>query len=162
MQVYNQTLPRGKLLMSIHAESVIQVQTLRNRANRITLDIGGEGRRAAAINLNRSRYKTLGPHRGDAIPRLIVGRADAIPLADDSVARVVVERTPLSTAALAEIARVVVPGGVVILAHVPLERGDRHARAIDALAGFVQRRSARLFGQSVQVTRIRLAVDDSH
>jgi ubiquinone/menaquinone biosynthesis C-methylase UbiE len=147
--------------MPIIAEYAGQVQTLRNRTNRITLDIGGEGRRAAAINLNRSRYKTLGPKRGELIPRLIVGRADAIPLADDSVARVVVERTPLNPAALAEIARVVSPGGVIVLAHVPLDHGDRHARAIDALAGIVQRRSARLFGQSVQVTRIRVAANDS-
>lgn len=133
------------------------MQTLRNRTKRITLDIGGEGRRAAAINLNRSRHKTLGPNRGTVIPRLIVGRADAIPLADRSVARVVVERTPLSPAALAEIARVILPGGVVLLAHVPLEKEDRHARAIGALAGPVRRRSARLFGQTVQVTRIRIA-----
>lgn len=143
--------------MPIQAKSAGQVQTLRNPINRITLDIGGEGRRATAINLNRSRLKTLGPNRGELIPRLIVGRADAIPLADHSVTRVVVERTPLSPAALAEIARVVAPGGVVVLAHVPLDHGDRHARAITALPGIVQRRSARLFGQSVQVTRIRMA-----
>jgi ubiquinone/menaquinone biosynthesis C-methylase UbiE len=147
--------------MPIHAEFSGQVQTLRNRTNRIVLDIGGEGRRATAINLNRSRYKTLGPNRGELIPRLIVGRADAIPLDDHSVTRVVVERTPLSPAAIAEIARVVAPGGVVVLAHVPLDHGDRHARAIAALAGNVQRRSARLFGQRVQVTRIRVAADDS-
>ncbi len=62
----------------------------------ITLDIGGEGRHKAAINLNRNRRKTLGAGRGEPIPQLVVGRADAIPLADKSVDYIIVERTPLS------------------------------------------------------------------
>ena len=99
----------------------------------ITLDIGGEGGHPGAVNLNPARYKTLGPERGRPIPRLIVGRADAIPFADKSVSQVIVERTPLSRQALAEIARVVAPGGVVFLTHVPLPAADRHAlaRAMD-------------------------------
>lgn len=128
-----------------------------NRATRITLDIGGEGRRAGVLNLNRSRYKTLGPNRGQLIPRLIVGRAEAIPFSTGSVRRVIVERTPLNAAALVEIARVVAPDGVVLLAHVPLPEGDRHAAALRALGGRWKRRTARIHGQLVQVTRIRVA-----
>ena len=120
----------------------------------ITLDIGGEGRHAGAINLNRSRHKTLGPRRGEPIPRLIVGRADALPLADRSVARVIVERTPLSQAAVAEIARVLAPGGVVILRHVPFAESDRHALARRTLGGTARQRRRRLGEQWVQETRI--------
>jgi ubiquinone/menaquinone biosynthesis C-methylase UbiE len=122
----------------------------------ITLDIGGEGRHPGALNLNRSRRKTLGQQRGQPIPHLVVGRADAIPLADGSVDRVIVERTPLNRAALAEIARVVAPGGVVVLAHVPLPDADRHAEARQILHGRVTRRRRQLAGQCVQETRIEV------
>jgi ubiquinone/menaquinone biosynthesis C-methylase UbiE len=122
----------------------------------ITLDIGGEGRHAGAFNLNRSRYKTLGPERGRPIPSLVVGRADAIPLADGSVGQVIVERTPLSQAALIEIARVVAPGGVVVLTHVPLPNADRHRLARSVLKGHAQRRHFRLAGQWVLETRIEI------
>src|SRR5688500_1469436 len=95
----------------------------------MVLDIGGEGRHPRAWNLNPSRVKTLGRHRGAPIPRLILGRADAIPLADGSVDRVYVERTPLRDAALREIARIIRPGGVVTLRHVVIPGRDRHGRA---------------------------------
>ena len=95
----------------------------------IRLDIGGEGRHPGALNLNRSRHKTLGPATGQPIPNLIVGRADVIPLADRSISQVIVERTPLSRQAIAEIARVIAPGGTIVLVHVPLADADRHAPA---------------------------------
>jgi hypothetical protein len=122
----------------------------------ITLDIGGEGRHAQALNLNCRRHKTLGSRRGQPIPRLILARADRIPLADHSVARVIVERTPLSRAALAEVRRVIAPGGVVILRHVPLPEADRHAAARRMLPGRARRRRQSIPGQSVQETRIEL------
>ena len=121
------------------------------------LDIGGEGRHSDAVNVNPRRYKTLGPGRGEPIPRLIVARADAIPLASGSVARIVVERTPLTRAALAEIARVIAPRGTIVLRHVPLERGDRHALARKLLGGHAARRTLCLAGQCVQETRIQVA-----
>ena len=58
------------------------------------LDIGGEGRYADAWNLNPSAVKTIGPNRGQMIPRRIPGRADVIPLPDHSVDQVIMERTP--------------------------------------------------------------------
>lgn len=123
----------------------------------ITLDIGGEGRHAEAINLNPSRHKTLGSSRGEPIPRLLVARADALPLADRSVARVIVERTPLSLQAMAEICRVIAPGGTVLLRHVPLPDADRHQAARELLAGRVERAMCQLDGQWVQETRIDVA-----
>ena len=127
------------------------------RGMNLLLDIGGEGRYADAVNINTRRYNTLEPGRGEPIPRLIVARADAIPLARGSVARIVVERTPLTAAALAEIARVIAPQGMIVLRHVPLERGDRHGRARDYLGGRAERRTLRLAGQWVQETRIQVA-----
>jgi ubiquinone/menaquinone biosynthesis C-methylase UbiE len=127
----------------------------------ITLDIGGEGRHPGAINLNRSRHKTLGRQRGEPIPHLVVARADAIPLADRSVDRVIVERTPLNRSALAEIARVIAPGGVIVLAHVPLPDADRHAEARRILRGCAIRSRRQLAGQWVQETRIEIAALDA-
>ncbi len=121
------------------------------------LDIGGEGRHAGAVNVNPRRHKTLGPLRGVPIPRLLVARADAIPLAGRSAMRVLVERTPLSTAALAEIARVIAPRGTIVLRHVPLAHRDRHARVRKLVGGSAFRRILRIGGQMVQETRIHVA-----
>jgi len=93
------------------------------------LDIGGEGRHADAWNLNPSSTKTIGPQRGNPIPRHLAGRADAIPLPDASVDEIVVERTPLTAAALREIARVIIPGGHLTLRHAMPPGIDPHAAA---------------------------------
>lgn len=123
----------------------------------LSIDIGGEGRHAAAVNVNTRCCKTLGPEKGEPIPRLLCARADALPLASGSVAQIIVERTPLSPAALAEIARVIAPGGTIVLRHVPLPHGDRHARAREHLGGNAVTGTLRLAGQWVQETRIRMA-----
>jgi len=123
----------------------------------LVLDIGGEGRHAGAVNVNTRCCKTLGPEKGEPIPRLLCARADALPLASRSVAQIIVERTPLSSAALAEIARVIAPGGTIVLRHVPLPHGDRHARAKEHLGGNSVTGTLRLAGQWVQETRILVA-----
>ena len=120
----------------------------------ITLDIGGEGRHPDAWNLNRSRYKTLGADRGGPIGRLIVGRGDAIPLADRSVERIIIERTPLSAAVVREIARVVAPRGTVELQHVPRAGRDRHRLACEILGGRARRAIRRQGGVMMQETTI--------
>jgi hypothetical protein len=104
-------------------------------ARRFLLDIGGEGRHPRAWNLNPSRVKTLGREAGRPIPRLIVGRSDAIPLADGCVTTFVVERTPLRRRALCELARVAAPHAVIILRHARPAWSDPHrlARAIFGL-----------------------------
>lgn len=117
------------------------------------LDIGGEGRHPEAWNLNPSRVKTLGKAKGEPIPRLIHGRADAIPLVDGSVRQILVERTPLTRSALREIARVIAPGGTVILRHVPPPEFDPHAVAREILPGSCYQRNTLLQGASVQETR---------
>jgi len=101
------------------------------------LDIGGEGRYVDAWNLNPSQVKTLGSDKGKPIPRLILGRAQDIPLFDQSVDRIVAEQTPLPRRALAEIARVIAPGGEIVLRHVPLPMIDTHAEAQRLLPGTV-------------------------
>jgi ubiquinone/menaquinone biosynthesis C-methylase UbiE len=122
----------------------------------LVVDIGGEGRHPTAWNLNPRRHGTLGSKRRQPIPRLIVGRADAIPLADGIVDRIIVERTPLSQAALGEIRRVLSPSGSIVLRHVVRPGTDRHARAVATLAGEVVRRTYRAFGQLLQETEIQL------
>ncbi|WP_259631803.1 site-2 protease family protein [Stieleria sedimenti] len=81
------------------------------------LDIGGEGRYEIAWNLNPRSLKTLGPDKGVAIPRHILGRAECIPLPDRSVQQIIMERAPMRRAAVLEMIRVIVPGGTIILRH---------------------------------------------
>lgn len=117
-----------------------------------TLDIGGEGRHQAAWNLNPSPVKTKGADRGRPIPRLILGRAELIPLPDKSVDRLIVERTPLRRRALEEIRRVITPTGLVILRHAVPPDIDPHRLAIQVLAGRAQQRMVQIDGQRVQET----------
>ncbi len=81
------------------------------------LDVGGEGRYENAWNLNPRSLKTLGPDKGVAIPRHILGRAECILLPDRSVRQIIMERAPLRRAAVFEMVRVIVPGGTIILRH---------------------------------------------
>ena len=112
----------------------------RNTKMRRFLDIGGEGRYRNAWCLNPRSVKTLGPERGQPIPRLILGRADHIPCADGSLDCILVERTPLTARALREIARTIAPAGRIILRHIPLPWQDRHATAKAILPGQVRER----------------------
>ncbi len=116
----------------------------------LIVDIGGEGRYPQAWNINPRELKTLGPQRGQPIPRHIRGRADRLPLPSGSVDLVIVERTPLSRNALHEIVRVVSPDGFVILRHAPTPNGDSHELAKQIIPGFVSQQIVRLGNQSVQ------------
>lgn len=120
-----------------------------------TLDIGGEGRHREAWNLNPSPVKTRGPDRGKPIPQLILGRAEAIPLPDDSVDRVIVERTPMKRHALEEIERVISPRGTIILRHAVPPIIDPHRLAIQLLPGRIQQRAVRIDGQPLHETIFR-------
>ena len=95
----------------------------------VVIDIGGEGRHPDAWNVNPSAVKTLGPGRGEPIPRHIPGRAESLPLENGSVDLIIVEKTPLRRGALEEIARVIAPEGRVIMRHVPLPGIDCHQLA---------------------------------
>jgi len=121
----------------------------------LMLDIGGEGRHADAWNLNLSRVKTLGPERGAAIPRLILGRADAIPLPDGSVDRVIAERTPLRREALCEIRRIIAADGTVVLRHARPPNLDPHRLAYDILPGRVEQRTILRGSRRLQETLFR-------
>ena len=120
------------------------------------LDIGGEGRNAAAWNLNPRRTKTLGPDAGQPIPNLIVGRADAIPLEDASVELILVERTPLNSQALKEIVRVARPAARVILRHARPPWSDPHEYAIRHWGPPVQQKLIRWADQDLQETEFVL------
>jgi hypothetical protein len=102
------------------------------------LDIGGEGRHPEAWNLNCRQLRTLGPDAGRLIPRLILGRADAIPLQDGCVDEIIVERTPLNALALAEIRRITSRNGRVVLRHARAPWSDPHRMAIKILGVPVQ------------------------
>ena len=130
--------------------------TATDRAAAFTLDIGGEGRHHDAWNLNPSLVKTRGPDRGSPIPRLIRGRSDAIPLADNSVDRIIVERTPLRVDALREINRVVSPRGTIILRHAVPPGVDPHRTAAHLLRGRMRQRKIRIHGTWVQESEFQL------
>ena len=124
---------------------------------RMILDIGGEGRNDGAWNLNPRTHKTVGRARGEPIPRLIQGRGESIPLADQSVDVVIVERTPLRSATLAEIRRVARPTAQVILRHAQAHQRDPHVLAVQALPGAVRQGMTVIGGQSYQETVIQLS-----
>lgn len=118
----------------------------------VVLDIGGEGRHSEAWNLNPSRVRTLGPRRGLPIPKLIPGRAEAIPLPDQSVAVILVERTPLRTESLLEIDRVIRADGTIVLRHAVPPIDEPHRTACELLRGRVSQRRYLVAGRWMQET----------
>ena len=116
------------------------------------LDIGGEGRYAKAWNLNPSPVRTLGRQRGSAIPRLILGRADQIPLPNKSVRLIVCERTPLRTKAYFEINRVIASDGLIILRHAVPPGFDPHREAYSHLPRRLHQRNVTLDRCALQET----------
>ena len=119
----------------------------------LILDIGGEGRHPAAWNLNPSAVRTLGPDRGEPIPRHLLGRADAIPLPSGSVDEIIVERTPLSPAGLWEIRRVMVSGGILTLRHAIPPGIDPHAVAKTFFGVSGETEQVAVAGRTLQQTR---------
>jgi len=123
------------------------------------LDIGGEGRYKFAINLNPSALKTLGPNKGDQIPNRIEGRAETIPLPNDSVEVIIMERTPLRDTAVEELVRVLAPGGTIILRHHFDGICNPHDRAMKRIVGVCRIEQIILNGQPLQQLTIeRLGV----
>ena len=125
--------------------------------NGLILDVGGEGRHPEAWNVNVSRVKTVGPQRGEPIPRLIVARADTLPFAGGVASSVILERTPLRRRVIEELLRVVQPAGTIILRHVPFPDADRHALAAELIPGRRQQSQILIGRQLVQETRFELS-----
>ncbi len=119
---------------------------------RFVLDVGGEGRHPVAWNLNQRRERSGAGRATGPIPRLILARADAIPLAADSVDLAIVERTPLCANALRELLRVTKPAGVILLRHAITPAGDPHRLALKRLGGTVGRRQFAHRGYQIQET----------
>ncbi len=122
----------------------------------VILDIGGEGRHAAAWNVNPRTRRTCGPRLGELIPRLIHARGDRIPLADGSVDVLIVERTPLVHATLREILRVARPRARIILRHAHQTFSDPHRLAVEMLKRTVRQSLTAIGRQPVKQTVIRL------
>ncbi|WP_164104479.1 methyltransferase domain-containing protein [Candidatus Laterigemmans baculatus] len=145
---------------SLHSTSAGKVnleRLLEGSTDGFVLDIGGEGRHRGAWNLNPRTRRTLGPLRGQRIPRLIQGRGEHIPLPADSVDLVIVERTPLRLRALDEIRRVTKSGGWVVLRHAPAPVAHPHLPARRLLSGTFYASAARIGRQSVTQTIFRIA-----
>ncbi|HMC64797.1 MAG TPA: hypothetical protein VKI65_07645 [Gemmataceae bacterium] len=85
----------------------------------IHIDIGGEGKYPAAINLNPSPTTTIGIGApvGIPIPNHVAGIGESMPFADDFAEIITVESTPIYPATAREIARVIKPGGRIRLFH---------------------------------------------
>ena len=120
------------------------------------VDIGGEGRHSAASNVNPRPLKTLGPQRGQPIPRLIHGRAENVPLPDHTIDMVIVERSPLSRRALEEIKRIGRPGALVVLRHARAFGRDPHLLAKEMLSGKRSERECEIELRIYQETIIEL------
>lgn len=118
----------------------------------LVLDIGGEGRHSEAWNLNPSCVRTLGPNRGSPIPKLILGRAEAIPLRNQSVDVILVERTPLRIEAFYEIRRVIRRDGTIILRHAVPPIEEPHRTACQLLPDRVSQHRYRISGRWMQET----------
>jgi len=123
----------------------------------VVIDIGGEGRHREAWNINPRRFKTCGPERGQPIPRLIMARAQSIPLPDNCADEIIMERTPLSRCALDEIRRIAKPGAIVVLRHAQPFGIDPHRVAAEVLDGKSRRRMCKIGVRSYQETRIKLS-----
>lgn len=121
----------------------------------LVLDVGGEGRHGFAWNLNLRQSQSGTAHTKGPIPRLIVARADAIPLADCSVDLAIVERTPLRAEALRELNRVVKSDGIILLRHAITPAGDPHRVALRLLRGPAERRQFAHRSYRIQETIIR-------
>lgn len=121
-------------------------------ASNFVLDIGGEGRHSEAWNLNPSCVRTLGPRRGLPIPKLIPGRAEAIPLPNQSVDVIIMERTPLRMEAIHEIRRVIRRDGTIILRHALPPIDEPHRTACHLLSGRVSQRRYRVSERWMQET----------
>ncbi len=128
----------------------------------LVLDIGGEGRHDEAWNLNLSPVKTLGPDRGLPIPRLILGRAEAIPLPNRSAYVILVERTPLRVEALREISRVIRVDGTIILRHAIPPILEPHRTACRFLPGRASGRRYRFSGRWMQETVFQSSMTSSN
>ncbi len=120
------------------------------------VDIGGEGRHPEAWNVNPSPCKTLGPQRGQPIPRLIRSRAEATPLLDQNTDLIFVERTPLSRASIEEIRRIARPGATIILRHAQAFGLDPHRIAKEVLRGRRHERECMIGPRTYRETVIEL------
>lgn len=121
------------------------------------VDIGGEGRHPLAWNVNPRALKTIGPQKGQPIPRRLPGRGDSVPLADHQADVVIVERTPLSREACEEIRRIARRRAIVVLRHVRAFSFDPHRLAKELLGSHWCERQCSVGASLCQETVFELA-----
>jgi hypothetical protein len=123
----------------------------------IHLDIGGEGRYPGAINVNPMGLTSTTGAPGRPIPHLVVGRGEALPIADHVADVVTVESAPIREGAAQEIARVLAPGGEVRLLHPSGYAAQTHS-LVEAALGAELVSSLRMpAGEDMTLTVLRRA-----
>lgn len=125
----------------------------------IHLDIGGEGRYPGAVNVNpMGRTSTTGVP-GRPIPNLVVGRGEALPIADHVADLVTVESAPIRPGAADEIARVLRPGGVVRLLQPAGYAAQTHGIVAAALGAELVSSTSLQVGQDMTLTILQRAAN---
>ena len=125
----------------------------------VHLDIGGEGRYPGAFNVNPMGLTSTTGTPGRPIPNLVVGRAEALPIADHVADLVTVESAPIRPGAADEIARVLRPGGEIRLLHPAGYAAETHGIVATALGADLVSRTTSKFGDDMTLTVLRRAVD---
>lgn len=123
------------------------------------VDIGGEGRYPGAINVNPIGSTSTTGAPGRPIPNLVMGRAEALPLASGVADLVTVENAPLRAGAADEIARVLKPGGQVRLLHPSAYAVASHGAVAAALGAELVAGTAQVTPEGMTLTVLRRAVD---
>lgn len=111
-------------------------------ASKLVIDIGGEGRHPAAINVNPGFTTTTTGRAGRPIPNLVQGVGEKLPFPARAADTIIVENAPLRPETIAELARVIKPGGAVRLVHPSEYAAKVHQAAVRAIGERVHQRTA--------------------
>jgi hypothetical protein len=125
----------------------------------VHLDIGGEGRYPGALNVNPFGLTSTTGTPGREIPNLVVGRGEALPIADHVADLVTVESAPIRPGAAEEIARVLRPGGEVRLLHPAGYAAETHGLVAAALGAELVSSSSLQLGEDMTLTVLRRAAN---
>jgi RHS repeat-associated protein len=117
----------------------------------VSVDIGGEGAHASAINLNPQRVTSTTPSR--PIPRLVPGVGERLPLSSSTADLITVEGAPLRAGAAQEIGRVLRPTGEIRLVHPADYAAAAHPEVATAAGGTVVHQTTDAIGVTTTIIR---------
>lgn len=129
-------------------------EALQAGENSTLIDVGGEGRYANAINLNKGSLTTTTGVPGQPIPNLVNGLGQAMPFQSGVAGTIIAENTYLGGNVPAEMARVIQPGGSVILLSPAEYALAAHQAVIDAVGGTSSQQIFPTAGGPMTLTRI--------